>query len=75
MTDPAAGDEPLMDLRHAAAFLGVAPSTLQSWVWKRRVPFVKLGNAARAPVRFRPESLRAWVVAQEFHPEEPTGHE
>jgi len=70
MTEPTGAGEPLMDLRQAAAFLGVAPSTLQAWVWKRRVPFVKLGTAGRAPIRFRPESLRDWVVAQETHPEE-----
>jgi len=64
-------DEPLLDLRGAAAFLGIAPSTLQAWVWKRRVPFVKLGAAGRAPIRFRPDALREWVAAQEIPPRDP----
>lgn len=66
-------DPPLLDLRAAAAFLGIAPSTLQSWVWKKRIPHVKLGGGKGrgALTRFRPEALREWIAAQEIPPREP----
>lgn len=67
MSDPA---EPLMNLTDAAAYLGVSRSTLQNWVWKGRVPYVKLGSGRGALTKFRPESLRAWVATREVKPQE-----
>jgi len=63
--------EPLMDMTAAARFLGVKRTTLQNWVWQRRVPFVKLGPGKNALVRFRPEALREWIRAREVPPENP----
>lgn len=69
MSEPA---EPLMNLTDAAAYLGVSRSTLQNWVWKGRVPYVKLGAGRGALTKFRPESLRAWVATREVKPQEET---
>lgn len=64
MSEPTSAGESLMKLTDAAAYLGVSRSTLQTWVWKRRVPFVRVG----ALTRFRPESLREWVATREVKP-------
>jgi hypothetical protein len=40
-----AGEDRNLDLRAAAARLGVSPHTLRVWsVYQRRVPFVRLGR-------------------------------
>lgn len=60
--------ERLLTLTEAARYLSVSRRTLQNWVWARKVPFVKLGPAPNAPVRFRPEALRAWLAEHEVLP-------
>lgn len=74
---PTGAGEPLLNLRDAAAFLGIAPSTLQGWVWKKKIPYVKLGGkqGKGALTRFRPESLREWIAAQETFPTEVPHYE
>jgi len=37
----------LITIREAAEYTGLAVSTLYSWVWQKRVPYVKLGRAVR----------------------------
>ncbi len=37
----------LMDVRAAAEALGISRHTLRSWIWQRRIPFVRLGGAIR----------------------------
>jgi excisionase family DNA binding protein len=37
----------LLDVREAAAMLGLKPSTLYQWAYERRLPVVKLGRALR----------------------------
>lgn len=37
----------LLDVREAAAMLGLKPSTLYQWACERRIPVVKLGRALR----------------------------
>jgi excisionase family DNA binding protein len=64
--------EPLMDMMAAARYLGVSRSTLQNWVWRGRIPYIRLGGGRGSLVKFRPESLREWVAAHEFKPKEGT---
>jgi excisionase family DNA binding protein len=40
-------DDRLLDVREAAAMLGLKPSTLYQWAYERRIPVVKLGRALR----------------------------
>lgn len=47
--------------REAAAFLGIAESTLNRML--PRIPHVKLGTSANAPVRFSPDELREWLAS------------
>jgi excisionase family DNA binding protein len=39
-----AADSELLTLLEASAMLRLQPSTLRSWILKRRIPFVKLGS-------------------------------
>jgi excisionase family DNA binding protein len=54
-------DQPLLDVDGAAAFLGLARSTVYAFVAAGRIPYVRLGDKA---VRFEPRALEAWVAAQ-----------
>ena len=39
---------------------GVSESTVRDWVFRRKIPFVKLGSA----VRFKREDIEAWVESR-----------
>jgi excisionase family DNA binding protein len=41
----------LLNVREAARLLGTTPGSLYSMVWRREVPFVKLGRSLRFDVR------------------------
>lgn len=45
--------ERLLRTEEVAEILCVAPMTIRTWVFKRRIPFVKLGKS----VRFRREDI------------------
>lgn len=38
---------PLRSLRHTAERLGVSVHTLRSWIYRREIPYVKVGRAVR----------------------------
>ena len=48
----------LLDYRAAAQYLGLSEYTLRRYVSRKLVPHVKLGLKL---VRFKPETLRAWL--------------
>jgi excisionase family DNA binding protein len=50
-------NESLLNIEQAAGFLNVKKSTLYSWVFQRRVPFVKIGRL----VRFNMADLTSWL--------------
>lgn len=52
-------DKALLDVREAAAALGISRHTVRSWVFQRRIPFVRIGGA----IRFRHEDLRQFIDA------------
>jgi excisionase family DNA binding protein len=47
----------LLTLKEAAAALRIQPSTLRSWVLKRRIKFQKIGGA----IRFRHSDLLRFI--------------
>lgn len=52
----------LLDNEQTAALLGIKPNTLEVWRHKGKgPPFVKLGTAPQAPVRYRRAEVVAWV--------------
>lgn len=60
----------LLNSQEVADLLGVSKRTLEKWVQEKRIPFVKLGTAGRGSLlRFRLDSLNAWIAAQEVKPD------
>ena len=47
----------LLDVREAAAVLGVKPSTMYKWAYERRIATVKIGRA----LRFRESDIEALI--------------
>lgn len=50
-----------MTTPQVAEFLGVQPSTVRSWVFRRQVPYIKINNGV---VRFDREQILEWVEKQ-----------
>lgn len=46
----------LLDVREAAALLGLQPATLYQWAYEQRIPVVK-PSGRRGPLRFRLTTL------------------
>lgn len=61
MNDTAFSPPGLLTKREAANFLKIKPRTLDSWLKRRRVPFIKLGPARNATVRFRQADLEVLI--------------
>lgn len=53
--------ESLIDLKETAHLLGMKPCTIYKWVFRRKLPSVKVGGR----LRFRPSVLQAWLEARE----------
>jgi excisionase family DNA binding protein len=49
----------LLTVQEASRYLAVSVSTLYGWVWRRSIPFVKIGRA----VRFDLRDLEAFIEA------------
>ena len=47
----------LMSVEEAADYLGVKRSTLYSWVFYRKIPFIKIGRL----VKFDYAELQQWI--------------
>ena len=57
----------LMCVREAAAYLGTTPATLYTRVWRREIPFIKLGRSLRFDVKDLEELIeRSKVRPKEF---------
>jgi excisionase family DNA binding protein len=57
----------LLTVKEAAELLGVKPSTLRSWIWQRRIPYIKLSRS----VRIAPEALQEIIANNTIIAEEP----
>ena len=55
-------DDRLLDVREAAAMLGLKPSTLYQWAYERRIPVVKLLGHA---LRFRLSTIQKLIADSE----------
>lgn len=55
----------LMNIRDAARYLGTTPATLYTKVWRREIPFVKLGRS----VRFDVNDLDALIEGAKVKPD------
>lgn len=50
-------DNPFWDIKQAAYALSVPEATLRDWVYKRQIPFKKVGNL----IRFVPSEIHQWI--------------
>ena len=55
----------LLNVKEAAHLLGTTPGSLYSMVWRREVPFVKLGRS----LRFDVNDLQELIEASKFKPD------
>lgn len=60
-------DDRLLDVRGAAAVLGLKPSTLYQWAYERRIAYVKIGGA----LRFRQSAIEQLIAKSEVRPLKP----
>lgn len=57
----------LLTNEEAAALLGIKPNTLEIWRYKGRgPPFIKLGDAPQAAVRYIRSAVTDWVAQRSF---------
>ena len=54
----------LMSVPEAAAYLGVSPDTIYTWVSQRHMPFTKMGKL----VKFDVELLDKWIKEKTVMP-------
>ncbi|QQR81591.1 MAG: helix-turn-helix domain-containing protein [Deltaproteobacteria bacterium] len=50
-------ENPYWDVKKAAEKLSVSELTLRDWVYKRQIPFKKVGNL----IRFDPSEIHCWI--------------
>jgi excisionase family DNA binding protein len=55
-------DDRLLDVREAAAMLGLKPATLYQWAYERRIPVVKLFGRA---LRFKLSTIEKLIADSE----------
>jgi hypothetical protein len=57
------GSPPLLTDEQAASLLAVSPATLRSWRCRGIGPtFIKMGNGAKAPVRYAGSDLEQYIT-------------
>jgi excisionase family DNA binding protein len=70
MTDkerPGREEVRLLNIKEAARFLGTTDKTLYTKIWRREIPFIKLGRSVRFDVRDLEALIeRSRVRAEEF---------
>lgn len=47
--------------REMASLLKISINTLNLWICRKKIPFVKLGQSKKAPVRFNREEIESWL--------------
>lgn len=56
----------LLTTDDVAAVLGVKPATVLWWRSQKQGPaWIRLGRGARAPIRYRPDALKAYIEQME----------
>ena len=51
----------LLNPEEVAEILKISVSTVRTWVFDRKIPFVKFGGGKRGLVKFDPEKLNQWI--------------
>ena len=53
----------LLRIEEAAQYLTLKPSTLRTWIWKKKIAYVKMGRGITSVIRFRRCDLDAFIQA------------
>jgi len=51
----------LLTKRETAALLRISINTLNLWVSRKKIPYLKLGKSKNSPVRFSERELSDWL--------------
>ena len=51
----------LLTKKEMASFLGISLNTLNVWISRRKIPYLKLGKAKNALVRFSLDQVEEWM--------------
>jgi hypothetical protein len=51
----------MLKKKDVARLLKISIHTLDIWVMKKKIPFIKLGQAKPSPVRFELPVIEAWI--------------
>jgi len=51
----------LLTKREVAALLRVSLNTLNIWVCRKRIPYLKMGKSKNSPVRFSEREISDWL--------------
>lgn len=51
----------LLTKRETAALLRISLNTLNLWISRQKIPFLKLGKSKNSPVRFSERELSDWL--------------
>jgi excisionase family DNA binding protein len=62
-----------LNVGQAAELLGLSIATVRKWVWKKYIPYIKMGKL----VRFSASDLQDWAKSMSVGPKRPRtqGHE
>jgi len=51
----------LLTKTELASFLGISLNTLNLWISRKKIPYLKLGKSRNSPVRFSIEEIESWL--------------
>lgn len=57
--------EKLLTKEDVLEMLGIKESTLYCWVYRKKIPYIKLGKRC---LRFRENDILQWLTSKEVHP-------
>lgn len=58
-------DNQLWSYTRLSEYLDVPIPTIRDWVYKRLIPFIKVGRH----VRFKPSDIQSWLIERTFNDE------
>lgn len=58
----------LLKPEEIAKILGTKLSTIQRWVFEKKIPYVKFGPGRKSKVMFDPERINKWIKEQSHEP-------
>ncbi len=60
----AMGKDKLLNINELAEYLSVKEASIRSWVYKKKIPFIKVGKL----IRFKVEDIESWLQSKKEEP-------